>query len=791
MNEVYTMNCNENQLEIEEKYRKAQRLMQGIWSKNLVLNSLVIPTWIEGSDIFWYQRETRSGREYRLVNAKLATNTCAFDHCALASALSEVVHQDLDPYDLGINDVEIQLDPLRVYFSFDNQDWLYEVTSDTCVEIKTQPKDCAISPNGKFAVLRHGFNLWLRDLETGEETSLTEDGEECNVYGAVSTAWGQPLTPASVIQVCWSPDSNKIFCVQRDTRQVKTLPVVHHVPQDGTMRPTIEYRKIAYPGDDDIEMLRLLVIDRVTGCINPVQYRLIPVTRNSQGFFTAGLGWWAADSYSAYFLDMDRYYKKVRLIKLDAQSGATQILFEESSETQLNLSPNADEEPMLTPLPETDELLWFSERSGWGHLYLYDLKTGKLKHPVTKGDWVVRNIVFYDAKRREVFVQTAGRVPERDPYYRDVVRIHIDTGVIKTIVSSNHEYTAFSQHNHNTRFLKLIRDVNDRACSISSTGNFSVVTQSRADEVPISLLLDRDGKIILKLEKADISDLFSTVSENWRWPEPVKLLAADGKTDIYGLIYRPSDFSPENSYPVIDFTINLADFPGVPKGSFCNGVLLDWVYFGAAALAELGFIVVQIDGRGVSCRSKAFQDESYGNIYSANDIADHVAGIRQLADRFSYIDLKRVGITTHMTDGSGAVSGLLEHPDFYKVGVNFGLFDNRLMSSSMWDHKYGGASHKPIGHQFLEDIAGNLCGKLLLMHGMLDLSCPPAAVFRLIDAFQRANKDFDVLLLPNIGHDSPSDYLTRRAWDYFVTHLQNVAPPKGFRLVSSFGLENQ
>ena len=420
------------------------------------------------------------------------------------------------------------------------------------------------------------------------------------------------------------------------------------------------------------------------------------------------------------------------------------------------------------------------------HLYLYDLDSGELKSTVTKGEWCVRDVLGFDSARREAFIQTGGRVSsdatatdlDRDPYYRDIVRVHVDTGEIETVISSNHDYNTASSKNMTTMTGSSVLGFDAAAtCAISGSGNFVVTSRSRADEPSQSLLLTREGELVLELEKSDLSAL----PNDWRWPEPEKLLAADGKTDIYGLVFRPSHFSPDRSYPVISHTFNVPEGIWVSKGSFGNGNVHNWAYLDAAAMAELGFIVVQIDGRGTSHRSKSFQDESYGNYLSASNIDDHVCGIQQLADRYSYMDLDRVGISCDTSGGSSAIQGLLTHPNFFKVGVNYCAHDLRLESGAMVGEKYEGMTEPT--YQFLENQIENLQGKLLLIHGFLDPILPVASTLRIVDALQKANKDFDLVLLPGSGHGVEiNPYACRRAWDYFVKHLHGIEPPKEFQL---------
>jgi len=793
------------------RYERAQSLMHGIWTKKMTLNTTVYANWIGESECFWYERETTAGKDYRLVNASEATNSCAFDHAILAELLAESAQQEVNAEDLPIKNLEMTLDAslavAAVSFMAFDKHWFVDLASNQCTpQDQPLPETEVMSPDGRYVAFARDHNLWVRDIGSNQETALTRDGEEDYVYAVSGSGWGFTMEPS--LQVRWSPDSKRLFTVQRDTRRVKTLPVTHHIPKDGSCRPTVEQFKIAYPGDEHVETLRLLAIEVDSARIIEASYRQIPVTRNTRGLFTANLGWWSTDSRRVYFVDVERDYQTARVVEFDTCTGRTCVLFEETSDTHLNLMMNSDDSPTLLPLPDSQELIWFSERSGWAHLYLYDLETGLLKNAITQVDalgnpgqgWLVRYLVQYDPKRREVFVQTAGRSAistkpdcERDPYYRDLVRVNIDTGEMVTLASGDHDCAvALSSDELQTLIASANRDI-ARAAAISPSHNFAVITRSRADEIPVTVLVDRDGNQVLDLETADISALESALAGHWQWPEPVKLRAADNKTDIYGLVFRPSDFSPDRSYPVVSHVFNTPELTWVSKGSFSNGAVFGWPYFDAAAMAELGCVVVQIDGRGGPFRSKAFLDESYGWVESTSNLDDHVAGIRQLAEQYSYMDLNRVGITSHLNGGSGAVQGLLHYPDFYKVGVTACLHDSRLLPTLMWGDKYEGVLNPAESsaafkkdRQYPEQLVANLQGKLLLMHGMLDTTIPPTAMFRVIDELQKANKDFDMLLLPDFGH-AVSNYLTRRTWDYLVRHLLDQDPPKEFKLNSAAG----
>ncbi|MDC0003466.1 S9 family peptidase [Porticoccaceae bacterium] len=786
------------------RYQRAQTLMQGFLSHTIVPNASVFPIWIKGSECFWYERELNSkktvgsgeplakwNKEYRLVNAKAATNILAFDHKKFAATLAEITGQTVDPYQLPITAVTMQLDAANqveeIHFTAFDKNWVFEPPSGNLREGSAGlSTEWEFSPDGHYAIFIRDYNLWLHEIASGEERALTRDGEELYCYGATGNGWG--LENDGGVQARWSPDSKRVLTLQRDSRQVLTQPMIEHVPQDGSVRPKLSHVKKAIQGDEHIPEYRLLAIDIDSGKIQPANYRQIPVVRNSFGFFTSNLGWWGNDNRRAYFIDLERDYQTVSVVEFDTATGATRRLFEETSKTHISLMHNSSSYPSHVPLPDTQELVWFSERSGWAHLYLYDLETGELKRPLTSGEWLVRETLSVDTVRRELFIQTAGReasgsdpAPDRDPYYRDLARVNLDTGKLATLVSGNYDVSTLSGvHLDMDKFIAQViagRDIEDTS-NVSPDGNFAVITRSRADTIPVSLLVDRNGEELLELETAELSPLYQGVSEQWQWPEPVKTVAADDTTDIYGLVYRPSDFSPDQSWPVIMHITTNPEAPRVPKGAFHSG-LHGKYYMEGAALAELGFVVVQLDGRGTGYRQKAFYDESYGWAQSASTLADQVAGLRQLADRYPYMDLNRVGIFSP-AGGTGAVQGLLNYPDVFKVGVNSVMHDARLQTY-MWGDKYEGLSNPNPNYRHPEAYADNLQGKLLLMMGMLGVSCPVANTFRLVEALHKANKDFDMLLLPNQAHGTNS-YMYRRAWDYLVEHLQGTKPPKEFKL---------
>ena len=775
------LNSSINQHNMQTRYKNAQQIMQSLWSKKGPLNTGIFPTWVGDSDCFWYVRDTVKGHEFRMVDAHRKTNEVAFNHHTLAVVLSEAVKQEVSPESLPFNEIEIEIEPRTVRFTAFEKRWQYDDEKSHCVEIPMPYGNGEVpSPDGKYLVFSKDYNLWLREIQSGEESQLTTDGEEYFAYGASGTAWG--ISMDCSLQVRWSPDSKRIFTVQKDTRQVKGLPVVQHVPTNGAIRPEVTSYKIAYPGDEFVETLRMLAINVQTGEKQEADYEQIPVTRNSWGFFSSNLGWWQKDSQLAYFIDVDRYYKYARVVEFDIYTGKTKILFEETSDSQINLMVNGDMHPSIVPLPESDELLWYSERTGWGHLYLYDLTTGQLKRAVTEGDWLVRDIVTVLPNKREVYLQRGCHQLNQNHYYRDLVRVNMDTGYMDILAESDHDYIAYAFTDMLGLMTKgLMRETNK--CGTSPTGRYSVVTRTKVDVLPESLLLDHEGNEVMSLEVAIVQGM----PEQWQLPEPVRLKAADGQTDIFGVVFRPSDFSPERKYPVINDIFNTPDFPWGAIGAYGNNSVFDGIsFFNAASLAELGFIVVQIDGRGGSFRSKSFKDVGYGNLQLRCMQEDQVAGLKELAAKYPYMDISNVGLAGHLAGGPGIIQGLLDYPEVFKVGVSSFVHDSRLMPAVMWGDMFEGESR--LGPSFPEDRIQNLKGKLLLLGGMLDTTNPPAGIFRIVESLQKANKDFDMLILPNFGHDY-SPYLIRRSWDYFVEHLLDETPPKEFELSGLFGME--
>ena len=763
------------------RYERAQYLEQGCMNTNISMNTTICPIWIRGSDCFWYEREAKQGKSYRLVNASAASNEVAFDHDKLAISLSEKTGQSINAKDLPISRVEISLSPVTVSFNAFGKRWQFSSVLNSCDEIISLDDHLLVAPDEQKGAFVRDHNIWLRDLTTGEERPLTTDGTARYSYADANAAYGVKITLES-IEAIWSPDSQKLFTLQLDTREVKNLPLMDYVPSDGAIRPRVIYenRPVAFPEDDNVEEYRFLSIDVETGQHQDVHYRRSVVFYNAVGFFTYRHAWWSNDNRHVYYIDMERGNLIARLLEFDTVTGQVRVVIEETSDICFRLSLNLEDQPVTTYLPDTDEVLWYSERSGWPHLYLYDAKTGTLKNQVTRGSWLMRDILFFDAAKRELTIQTAERIEGRNPYFRDICTVNIDTSELVEIFSPNQECVVINHKNVHLGSLAAYGKDIRHSRGIAPSGEYIVSTVSRVDQIPSTVLLNRKGQTILEVETADVSGL----PDNWQWPEPIVVKGEDNETDIYAIIYRPSDFSEEQSYPILEYSVDVSEGDFAAAGSFTNAQHCGLHYLSAAAYAELGFIVVTIEGRGLSRRNKAFFDDKDVKYPNGKNQLDRISALKQLANKYPYMDINRVGIGESQST-CAALNGLLGHPDFYKVGVAHNpVSDLRSMGSFYADEVSRERFDSQVIKKPLEDYADNLSGKLLIMHGMLDPVNPVSGTFRLIQALENANKDFDLLLLPNGSHFLPS-YAKRRAMDYFVKNLLGVEPPKEFKLTTS------
>jgi dipeptidyl aminopeptidase/acylaminoacyl peptidase len=461
---------------------------------------------------------------------------------------------------------------------------------------------------------------------------------------------------------------------------------------------------------------------------------------------------WYPDGSALAFVSTSRDHKQAWVRVADATTGAVRTLFEERAETQVGDASGTENWRVL---PASNELIWWSERDNWVHLYRYDLATGQIKHPITTGDGNVVDIIHVDEAARIIYFTGQGKEPGRDPYFRHLYRIGLD-GRGQALLTPEDA---------------------DHAITMAPGGRWFIDTYSTPTTPPVSVLRDLRGRVLMPLERADISRL---VAAGWHPPTPITVKGRDGTTDVYGLMFTPSRLDSTAKYPIVDYI-----YPGPQSGSVGSRG------FSAArsdhqALAELGFVVVAIDGMGTPGRSKAFHDTYYGRM-GDNTLPDQVAGIRQLGARYPWIDLDRVGIWGHSGGGFAAAAAMFRYPDFFKVGISeSGNHDQRNYEDD-WGERYQGLLVRSgAGDNYAAEAnqthAANLEGKLLLAHGGMDGNVPPYNTYLVVDELIKANKDFDLLIFPNAGHGygPASLYMTRRRWDYFVRHLMGAEPPAAF-----------
>ncbi|MGH8169310.1 MAG: DPP IV N-terminal domain-containing protein [Steroidobacteraceae bacterium] len=615
----------------------------------------------------------------------------------------------------------------------------------------------ARSPDGQWAAFIRQDNLWVRRVATGQAIQLTFDGVKDFGYATDNSGWHH----SSRAVVSWSSDSRRIATYQQDQRGVADMYVV----RTGVGHPALEAWKYAMPGDRVVPTIQRVVIDLATRKV--IRLRMAPDQRRTAHCFDLNCGpngsmtdvQWSPDGSHVAFVSVSRDHKEALLRIADAGTGAVRTVIDEKVATFYESASGwAQDAVNWRYLPATHQVIWFSQRDNWGHLYLYDARTGRLENKITHGGWNVISLLKVDRKHRVIYLLGAGREPG-NPYFCYLYKVSFDG-----------------------RHLELLTPERaDHSVSMAPSGRYFLDSYSTPDSPPVTALRDRNGRLIRTLERTDISRLRA---EGWRPPLPITVKARDGATDLYGLLYRPTDFDPARKYPVIDRI-----YPGPQIGSVGR------FDFKAArgdsqAMAELGFIVVAIDGMGTSLRSKRFQD-AYGGRLSDDTLPDQVAGIRELARRDPWIDLTRVGIYGHSGGAYAAVGAMLRYPDFFKVGVaESGNYDQRGYEGD-WGEQYIGLLERGSGATSRYDsqddqrLAGNLQGHLLLMDGTTDDNVPPYLTMLLVQAFIAANKNFDLVMLPNQRHmyrGAARLYAARRRWDYYVRYLLGAQPPHGYAL---------
>lgn len=719
----------------------------------------VAPRWL-GPSRFWYRNDAYGGHEFVMVDAAARTRRPAFDHARLAAALSEAADTAYEADRLPFTELEFVGEGTIRFHTSDTARWDCDIGTYTCRGPDSIPPvtDRIVGPDGALAAFSRDEDLWVRDVASGEERSLSGDGAADYGYAVRGEGCCEEITnrrsgfsPPPVL--AWSPDGTRIATHRYDERNVEML----HLLEAKTGRPVLHSYRYALPGDSVVPTWELHVFDVASG--EGVRVAVDPIVGSFTGADTA---WtqvqWTRSGDEIFFTRPSRDHRTQELMAADPATGSARSVIVETGPTYVELNQVTSIPPAWKVIGDGAEVIWYSERSGWGHLYLYDARTGVLENAITSGTWLVLELLHVDETARQVYFTAVGREPDRDPYRRHLYRASLDGGGVQLLTpeDADHDVTA------------------------SPDGRWFLDTRGNRDEAPVTVLRDRSGAVAMTVQEGDISPLLEA-----GWEPPVRFVAKarDGVTDVYGYLWLPPNLEEGVRYPVVDYI-----YPGPQIGPIRTPGFTAGPRGQGHALAELGFIAFVVDAIGTPYRSKAFHDGYYRNM-GDNGIPDHISALKQLA--LSYpVDLDRVGIFGHSGGGFSSTDAILRWPDFFKVAVSgAGNHDNRGYHFP-WGEKYQGLletgedGSTNYDDQANQNLAANLKGKLLLHYGTLDDNVHPNMTLLVAQALIEANRDFDMLVFPNRNHGYAREpYLIRRTWDYFVRHLMGSEPPREYPLV--------
>ena len=812
-------------------YQRAHDLQRQV--RDLVVNTPGTPHWIGDKDQFWYARTVKGGAEYMLVDADAAAKNPAFDHARLAEAVSKATGHHYTAVTLPFvpmpgrpgarppegqrqtAPLEFQNDNKAIQFGVAGSLYKCDLTAYTCAktgpissagngqnpapeaplaadaefgpegpggdpvdglpfqppapqegdegrfghrqpacapeppdaqahprnrrnnrmdvgsqfdgQLPPEPHDVCRSFDGKWEAYIENFNVFLKPTAKGDAFAISVDGSEGNYY--------------TFDTVAWSPDSRKLVAYRTRPGFDREITYIESSPHD-QLQPkhtTIHYAK---PGDP-VDIAYPVLFDVATRQGHEIDRALFDHP------FEISFPMWWKDNRGFTFEYNQRGHQAYKVIEVDANTAQARALIDEETKTFFyynDLGPGLSAgRKFRYNVDDGKEVIWASERDGWEHLYLYDGLTGKVKNQITKGDWLVRDVAWVDEKNRQIWFAAGGSVTGQDPYFTQYYRINFD----------------------GTGLTKLTDGDGTHTLSFSKDHKYYVDTWQRVDLAPVAQLRrSEDQKVALDLDKGDNSAL---IAAGFRPPEVFVAKGRDGKTDIWGTITRPLHFDPTKKYPVIE------NIYAGPQGSFVpknfSPLAPD------QALAELGFIVVHIDGMGTSNRSKAFHDFAFKNLGDAG-LPDRILWHKAVAAKYPYYDISRVGIFGTSAGGQSSLGAALFHPEFYKVVVtNSGCHDNR-MDKMWWNEQWMGY---PIGPEYLASSnvvnAHLLKGRALIVIGEMDSNVDPASSLQVVDALVKAHKHFDMLYIPGQNHGVGVLSSEHYRDDYFVHYLLGIEPP--------------
>lgn len=713
-----------------------QRADSTVKFRDLTYYTNVSPHWIDETSSFWYRVNTPKGDEYFLVDVLKLKKLPAFDQNKLSKNLNTITGRDFKSYSIPFKELTFSKNLKEIGFIIDSTKWScnlrnYAITKVEDVKIPSRRRgywgrnrdelsnEPVISPDSNWVAFIKNFNCFIKKRNAKEEYQLSFNGSEGELYSSF---------------IKWSPDSKKLATYQVRLHTKKYIYFVESSPED-QLQPKLHKREYLKPGD-------ALPI-RKPCLFNVEERKQIPVDTQpfEHQYSVSDLKWWN-DSRAFTFEFNQRGHQVYQVVEVDAQTGNTKILIDERSNTFIDYSSKK----IRCDVKDGQEIIWASERDGWNHLYLFNSQTGKMKNQITKGEWVVRDVVHVDEDNRQIVFRASGMYPGEDPYLIYYYRINFD----------------------GTKLTRLTTEMANHRATFSEDYKYFIDNYSRVDLPPVTVLRSSsDGKVLMQLEKADITKL---LEKGWNFPEVFAAKGRDGKTDIWGIIYRPTDFDSTKTYPVIEYI-----YAG-PHSSHVMKSFLSY-YRSFTGLAELGFIIVQIDGMGTSNRSKAFHDVCWKNIKDAG-FSDRILWIKAAGEKYPYLDTTRVGIFGTSAGGQNALAALLFHPEFYKVSVSScGCHDNR-MDKIWWNEQWMGY---PIGPHYAENSnvvnAYKLQGKLLLIVGEMDDNVDPASTMQVVDTLIKSNKEFELVVLPGMRHTIGGKYGERKRRDFFIKYLLGFNPP--------------
>jgi dipeptidyl aminopeptidase/acylaminoacyl peptidase len=717
-------------------------------------------TWIEESDIFWYSFKSPAGKNFYYVNAATGSKQLMFDSRFMASELRKLTYHPYNDLDLPLKDIKFEKkSTVKFTFLIDSVKFLYDISNQKLVikdtigkKEKKKPSWLTYSHDSTWFAYAKNYNLYLMKAKDKDSTEirLTTDGERYYSYSGSDKPEDTVKNKKVRANVEWFKNSKKLYIVREDERKVKDLFVIDALAQP---RPKLQTYRYSMPGEEFVPQSELIVFDVPSG-------KRVNVDTKKWKDQTISVDWSSQKSAEKLILiRKDRPLKNLDVCLVNAETGELSVLFSEKTWPYFN-----NEYTRLSVLNEGNDIVWWSERTGWGQLYLYDGK-GNLRNRITDGYFVTGRVERIDTLGRMVYFEGYGREEGVHPYYSLKYKASIDKGGITL----------------------LTKEPASHSFSMSKSNKFFVDTYSAVDKAPETVMRDNTGKIVLRLEKADLSLLYKS---GWKMPETIVVKAKDGVTDLYGVIYKPFDFDSTRKYPVISYVYPGPQTESVPYTFTVTGGK-------NIALAQLGFIVVNFGHRGGSPMRN-----NYYHTFGFNDLRDYALaddkyGIEQLADMYKFIDITRVGIYGHSGGGFMSTAAILSYPDFYDVAVSSsGNHDNNIYNQ-WWGETHNGVTEtekktkvkgevkdsldkkKEVEISFKgaveknQDLANNLKGHLLLVTGDIDDNVHPGNTLRVADALIKANKRFGFMMLPGQRHGYGTDtpYFDRMMWYYFAEHL--------------------